>query len=214
MLTPFIRHDIHLLEGRWASRVGRHHEWQQPPVNLSCLVPKNQKRMEVIKRATVVNKGLEHLQIQGHRYRCWCGVMIASLWLLMSKTIATEKAQGTTRESRLVLWEICSGLRCCQVYHSYYLRTLSAVHLIAMGRCTISSGSQTSILTFVELQSNGLSIVRKDMSRLIIVEDSELKHRVHYPLSWSPRDLLIHLWLHLLQHPQRKTCLFLLGKHT
>lgn len=45
------------LEGRWAGQVGRHHDWQHPIVSRSCLVPKDQERMEMIKRTPVFNKG-------------------------------------------------------------------------------------------------------------------------------------------------------------
>lgn len=60
--------------------VYRHNDWQQPPVGWSYLVPKNQKRMEVTKRATVLKTGLEDLQIQGCRHNFWSGVVTASLW--------------------------------------------------------------------------------------------------------------------------------------
>lgn len=69
--------------------------------------------MEMIKRATVFNKGPDTNTRTQTQFLI--GVVIVFLLFLKSKVITMDKAQGTTGESRLVLWEMCRGLRRCQV---------------------------------------------------------------------------------------------------
>lgn len=126
--------------------------------------------MEMIKKATVFNKVPDTNTRTQTQFLT--GVVVVFLFL-KSKVITTEESQRTTGESRLVLWEMCSGLRCCQVQHSY-LRTFSVLHFCATERCSILFSSQTSVFTFIELLSDGLTIARQDVSSPVIAEDLEL----------------------------------------